>query len=564
MRLRILISLAALPIIAQAQSVSLLNQGLNDAVRRAQLWGSVPATSSSFCVRPVNAVRALGFTDPYRFDAKYDFTQPGDDTTKALLPKYQYKDWVFVRATPILVRAQLNSHHDYGWQDGPMIPNKGMQTYFNGGIYGRLLKGLIEFQYAPELVNAENRDLPAPGVRNYRGDFPDRFGTDPYRRTYTGQSYIKLNVDFLSAGFSTENVAWGPGRFSSVIMSENAPGMGHFSVASNKPLKTKWGTLEGQMLTGKMMHSGFQYTASPTSDGSSLPEVVAVPGLDTTFRVFAGIVGVFNPAILPGFSLGITRVVFTDRAVQSANYGDYIGLFFSNPFRGGGGGTEVDVDQMASAFVRYVLPESHAEFYGEYGFDDNRYDLEDMLVGPEHSRGYLIGVRKLQPVNGMKEYWDFTYEIGQYEGSKEMINRVQFGYPVFYDSDYGHRGQYLGAGIGTGSNQWIFNLDKVKDNRRWGFAFERIARNNDNLYAKRVPWVTTWYGFDFTKKYIDWSAGLNYSERRGPVLYWVKALLTQTYNWNYWYDPAGTSNPMRANGYNLKSLNLFTGATVLL
>ena len=242
MRTRIQLSLVALPLIAQAQSVSLLNQGLNDAVRRAQLWGSVPATASSFCVRPVHATRALGFTDPYSFDAKYDFTQPGDDTTKPLLPKYQYEDWVFVRATPILVRAQLNSHHDYGWQDGPMIPNKGMQTYLNGGIYGRLLKSLIEFQYAPELVSAENRDLPAPGVRNSRGDFPDRFGTDPYRRTYTGQSYIKLNVDFLSAGFSTENVAWGPGRFSSVIMSENAPGMGHFSLASNKPIKTsKWG-----------------------------------------------------------------------------------------------------------------------------------------------------------------------------------------------------------------------------------------------------------------------------------------------------------------------------------
>ena len=43
--------LVASTVLVQAQSVSLLNQGLNDAVRRAQLWGSVPATSSSFCVR---------------------------------------------------------------------------------------------------------------------------------------------------------------------------------------------------------------------------------------------------------------------------------------------------------------------------------------------------------------------------------------------------------------------------------------------------------------------------------------------------------------------------------
>jgi len=564
MRPLYLLSAALLSLTAHAQSVSLLNQGLNDAVRRAQLWGSVPATSSSFCVRPVNAVRALGFTDPYGFDAKYDFTKPGDDTINALAPQLKYKDLAFVRAVPVITRVQFNSHHDYGWQDGPMIPNKGLQMYASAGVYGRLYKGLIEFQYAPEVVYAQNQDLPAPGVRRWRGDLPDRFGTEAYRRSSGGQSYIKLNVDFLTIGLSSANVAWGPGRFSTIMLSENAPGMNHFSVESNKPLKTKWGTLEGQFLTGKLKHSGFLYSTGPTGDGSSLEPVFAVPGLDTTFRVWTGAVGVFSPTILPGFSLGVTRVVFTDGPVTNPNYSDYIALFFSNPFRGGGGGTQVGVNQMAGAFVRYVMPESHVEFYGEYGFDDNRYDLEDLIVSPDHSRGYMWGVRKLQPVNGTKEYWDFTYEMGQYEGAKEMLNRTQFGYAVFYDGSPSNSGQYLGAGIGSGSNQWILNLDKVKENKRIGFTYERIARNNDALYERRVPWVGTWYGFDFTKKYVESSLGVNYSERRGPVLFWAKALLTQTYNWNHWYDPAGTASPMRANGYNLKSVNVFTGATILL
>lgn len=44
----------------------------------------------------------------------------------------------------------------------------------------------------------------------------------------------------------------------------------------------------------------------------------------------------------------------------------------------------------------------------------------------------------------------------------------------------------------------------------------------------------------------------------------LKVRLTQTYNWNHWYDPAGTGSPMRDNGYNLKSLNVFTGVTLLL
>ena len=122
----------------------------------------------------------------------------------------------------------------------------------------------------------------------------------------------------------------------------------------------------------------------------------------------------------------------------------------------------------------------------------------------------------------------------------------------------------MGTGIGSGSNQWVLSVSRINDGRRVGFVYERIARDNDKLYLGRVPWVRTGYGFDFTKKYVESSLGVNYSERRGPVLFWVKALLTQTYNWNHWYDPAGTSSPMRANGYNLKSVNVFTGATLLL
>ena len=163
-----------------------------------------------------------------------------------------------------------------------------------------------------------------------------------------------------------------------------------------------------------------------------------------------------------------------------------------------------------------------------------------------------------------KEYIDITAEITHIESSKETYNRIQFGNPIFYDSDYFHRGQNIGAGIGTGSNQWILNLDHQTEKHRIGFVFERVVRNNDNLYRGQVPWVNTWYGFDFTKKYTEVSIGLNYQKNIGPLIFWTKALLTQTYNWNYWYEPEGTSSAMRANGYNLKSLNIFTGLTVLL
>jgi hypothetical protein len=576
-----------------AQSVSLLNKPLNDAIRRAQLWGDVPI-ASSFCVRPVDAVKALGFDDPYDLDSKYDFVN-NDKTKESLLPKLSIpisgltdnisdsltkfivnkvspKNLFSLRATPITTRVQYNSHHDYGWQDGPMIPNKGMQYYLNVGVYGKV--GPLEFQYAPEIVYASNDSVPPPGVRNIANsgpyDNPDRFGTDPYRRNYLGQSYVKLNLGSVSFGISSENIFWGPGRYSGIVMTENAPGMNHLTIESNNPIKTKIGTFEFNLIGGEKKYSGFTYltqrevSASDTVNGLlSLPEVMRDTSLDNNFNVFAGAVGVFSPVFLPGFSIGLTREVWTNSQPEEVNYTDYFTLFFSNPFRSAGGGTQ-SVDQMASVFFRYVMPESHSEVYGEYGFDDNRFDLEDLLVSPEHSRAYMFGFHKIHPIKTKNEYLEFTAEVTHIESSKETYNRIQFGNPVFYDSDYFHRGQNIGAGIGTGSNQWIFSLDHSSEKRRIGFVFERVVRNNDNLYRGQVPWVNTWYGFDFTKKYTEVSLGLNYQKNIGPAIFWTKALLTQTYNWNHWYDPAGTSSVMRANGYNLKSLNIFTGLTLML
>ena len=587
----------------QAQSVSLLNKSLNDAVRRAQLWGDVPVTSS-FCVRPVHASRALGIENPFGLDPHYDFSGQVDtlsigddpifrnygqplvlqaweastdtsmgwnlDWKQPVLPRlnaHPYftgakQAWLQLRATPYVSRVQFNSHHDYGWQDGPMIPNKGLQTYTNFGVWGRL--GFLEFQYAPEKVYAANEDLPAPGVRNANNtnDKPDRFGTEPYVRTYTGQSYLKVHFGPLAAGISSENVFWGPGRFAGLVMSENAPGMEHFTIESSKPLITRFGTLEGQFLTGNKYRSGFIYPTGPTSDGSSLPEVVRVNYMDSVFSVFTGAVGVWNPIWLPGMSIGVTREIWTEGPISNdASAWDYVALFYSNPFRGSGGGTQAAIDQMASLFFRYVMPESNSEVYGEYAFDDNRYDIEDLIVSPNHSRAYTIGFHKIHSRIKKSEFFEFSFELSQIEMSKESFNRYR---TPFYDSDYSHRGQILGAGIGTGSNQMTIILDNVTEKRRLGVCYEYVARNNDLLYMGQVPWVATWYGFDFTKKYIESSLGLNYEERFGPILVWGKALLTQTYNWNHWYDPAGTGSPMRANGYNLKSINLFTGVTVLL
>ena len=74
---------------------------------------------------------------------------------------------------------------------------------------------------------------------------------------FMGQSFAKLNFGPITAGYSTENIWWGAGVKNSIIMSNNAPGFGHFTINSNKPIKTRSGTLEFQMVGAKLKHSGF-------------------------------------------------------------------------------------------------------------------------------------------------------------------------------------------------------------------------------------------------------------------------------------------------------------------
>ena len=551
---------------AQAQTISVLNPILDDAVRRAQLWGDVPLTSS-MCIRPVHADRVLGIKDPFGQDSIYDFIQAGG-VDKPLNLRFQDKRGLFkVQMVPINVKLQYNSHHDHGWQDGPMVPNRGAQVFASGGVHLKLTK-FVEAQFAPEVVYAQNRAVPNgwnPPVRN-PSDRPERFGTEAYQRNFLGQSYLRANLGSISAGVSSENVSWGPGPYTGLIQGNNAPGIPHLDIHTNKPIKTAIGSFEMMVIAGNLRYSGFGYDAGPNPGGAHLPDVYRVPARDSLIRLYSSLAGVYNPKWFPGLSLGATRSIWTEGPITpgSVPWPTYLRLAVSSPT---GLWYQGAYDQMASLFARYVMPESHSEIWVEYALDDARADFEDFFVSPGHSRAYQVGFRKLHEINGRKEYLDIGYQLIHCEAAKEVMIRRQYGWPVFYDSDYTNYGQVIGAGIGTGSNMVLFHVDRIKGKRRVGGYIEWLQRNNDNIYSGRTPWLGTWYGYDFTKKYTEVSLGLNVQEVRGPYLYYLKAMFTQTYNWNNWYHPTrgydATIDPHRAPGNNVFGVNVYTGMTML-
>ncbi|MGB4398302.1 MAG: hypothetical protein WBJ10_02950, partial [Daejeonella sp.] len=223
---------------ASSQSLPVDNFSQEDLYRLKQLRGDV-SPNVSFTIRPLALPQS-------RFDSLYNV----NDSVGArmeLLPD----EW---KILPFTWQNQFNSHHPTGWNDGSMVPAKGLQTFISGGFYQA--KGRFSFQIKPELVFAFNPAFEEFPQDHYsviwkfyynfynRTDLPVRFGKNPRVRLYPGQSSVRYNVKKLSAGLSTENLWWGPGMRNSLLMSNTAPGFLHLTVNTCEPVQTPIGSLE--------------------------------------------------------------------------------------------------------------------------------------------------------------------------------------------------------------------------------------------------------------------------------------------------------------------------------
>jgi hypothetical protein len=124
-----------------------------------------------------------------------------------------------------------------------MIPARGFQSIISPGVYAEL--GPLAIQLKPEILNASNQAY----------EITDSFGTVPTKkvqRFFPGQSSVRLNAGVVSVGISTENIYWGPGQFTSLMLSNNAPGFLHATFNSRKPLKTSIGSFEWQIFGGRL------------------------------------------------------------------------------------------------------------------------------------------------------------------------------------------------------------------------------------------------------------------------------------------------------------------------
>jgi hypothetical protein len=351
-----------------------------------------------------------------------------------------------------------NSAFPWGMNDGAVWQGRGFNAW--GTFGGTFRYGVLSARLEPTFAYAANSAFTLiPNAGNPFGsslepsaiDAPQRFGGKSYSLVDPGQSFVRVDVSAFAAGFSTQNIFWGPGVRQALLFDANAAGFPHVFVGSGRAISTPIGRFYGQLLYGRLEQSD---QAPPSASAS---------------RFGSGLIAVWMPPSLPA-EIGLAR--FYHRPWPSGFGRQELTAPFGSAFSDVqvfNGGTADN--QLGSVFGTIRITDIGLEVFGEFGKNDRNGDLRDLEAEPEHNSAWLLGF--LQSVNWSSEsFWTVRAEVAN--GRVSPIQNLGRGQSTFYDHNLltqGHteRGQLLGTPLIEESGGIDFSVDRWTTDGRTGF-----------------------------------------------------------------------------------------------
>ena len=303
-----------------------------------------------------------------------------------------------------------------------------------------------------------------------RIDLPQRFGPDPFWTFDPGQSEVRLDVRGVSASFGTTNLWWGPGIRNAILLSNNAAGFPHASLATDHPVSVGVGSVEAQWIWGRLQQSDW------------FDDSYEDPG-----RFITGASVTFSPRGLglDGLNLGVARMFYSSVPEGGVGAGEYF-LVFQTPIKNAlvtsdNPTGQDERDQLFSAFARWVLPESGFEAYLEWARNDHGANIRDYFLQAEHSQAYSLGFQKATRLS-KDRILSFRGELTHLErSSSQQLRPKGTMYAHGIPPGYTQKGQVLGAFIGPAGNAQFLGIDLYT---RWGRVsayLQRRIRDQDAL-----------------------------------------------------------------------------------
>jgi hypothetical protein len=423
-----------------------------------------------------------------------------------------------VHLWPASVDVVFNSAYPRGGRYGLLWAGGGVSTLLSAGASARV--GPVTAGVVPAAAFQQNRSFDYPRIENEGFseyvypwstsiDWPIRHGPDAFWSTSAGQSHLRLDFSPVSAGISTENLWWGPGRRNALLLGNDAPGFPHVFLGSGEGWRTPIGTVELELVWGRLTES-LWFDDDPSNDHRFL----ALMGLG------------YAPSFAPGLSLGFARLYAQRYDSGALGIRDFL-PFFETPLKSGlvspdRPSGDDEADQLAAFMIRYSPPRSGFEVYAEWGRGDHAWDMADFLAEPEHNHAWTVG---------FQQAFQRGERVLRVAGELTNLNPPTSGDrppgPWYQHSElrqgHTHRGQLLGASIGTASDGQFLGVDMFTTRGRFGLYVERI-RFDEYTHAQLVAPIHSFTGHDVeitlgTDNYLrlgdfDVRAGLAVSSRR--------------------------------------------------
>jgi hypothetical protein len=383
--------------------------------------------------------------------------------------------------------AVFNSAIPEGSNDGAVWAGRGVTVAASAGA--QLRAGPLTLRVEPMAFLAQNADFHImpngrpeeerfldPFGRPNHIDLPQRHGEGAYGRVDPGNSTLRLDGRGFAAGVSTANQLWGPAQDQPLVLGPNGPGFPHAFVGTSTPWKVGIGRVHGRIVWGSLAQSEYSIVQG---EGSR--------------RFMSGVVATFLPYGLDGLEVGVLRF-FHDRwptgGLEAGDLARPLEGFFKVGLNRDEPGSERGFEnQLASAYLRWVLPRGGVEVYGEYTVEDHNWDLLDFILEPGRKAGYMVGGRKVWRRGGtllsLRAEWVDTQPRNVNQGRETGL---------FYRHSataQGHtvRGQLLGSPAGKGGGGSVVALDGYTPRGRWSVDWTRtrVASPYNEYFAIPVP-----------------------------------------------------------------------------
>jgi hypothetical protein len=414
---------------------------------------------------------------------------------------------------------QNNSLLPQSMNDGLMYPARGWQERYSIGI--NLQLGILDINYQPEKLLVQNipqeyyAGNPEDGnfMFKYFGmvanniDHFRQFGYDRIDTTSFGQSRFGIKTKFISLGYSTENIWWGPGKRNSLVFTNNAGGFKHYYLNTVEPIKSSIGNFEFSLIAGTLDTTRFTDIDQELLNVCRACKVFK--NLDQ--RKIEAFTINWLPKWVPNLYLGyaFSRQYYAN---QKNEFGQLYSFFSKDRIQ----------QYIGSFMFRFSMPKDHAEFYGEIGLPDVAPYPWKFFKEKNPRTGYVFGATKLVIINKGKSYLNLNLEFTQLQlmNPKNIFN---LGYPFaggkansWYlnkniKQGYSNNGQLLGAFIGPGSNSQSLSFSWHKGYNKIGLFVERIVHNNDFYFSVYYNPFASGLGYGYYNRYwVDINSKLEF------------------------------------------------------